>query len=113
MGGTGDSEIVMEHDVTQKEIERRVEELAQLMEIVNNEVAKDGGTAKLGNVEYVSGTVEVILSGACGSCSLTGATLEDGIKRILIQRLGWVRSVEGVVETDPDATGTGGWTPRL
>ncbi|MBU6201945.1 MAG: NifU family protein [Acidobacteria bacterium] len=99
-------------NVTHEEIERRKHDLADLMGIVAAEVAKDGGTASLGRVAYAEGTVEVVLSGACGSCTLTGATLEDGIKRVLTQRLDWVRRVDGIVEDDPDATGTGGWTPR-
>lgn len=111
--GPGDSDRTMETgNVTHEELERRRRDLADLMEIVAAEVAKDGGTARLGQVGYADGTVEVVLSGACGSCTLTGATLEDGIKRVLAQRLDWVRRVDGVVEDDPDATGTGGWTPR-
>jgi len=90
----------------------RREDLAALMEVVAAEVAKDGGNVRLGRVDYVAGTVEVVLSGACGSCSLTGGTLEEGIKRILVQRLDWITRVDGTVEDDPDATGTGAWTPR-
>lgn len=103
----------MSDDVTTaEEIDRRMRDLAELMEVIAETVAKDGGSARLGQVDYRSGAVEVVLSGACGSCALTGATLEDGIKRILAQRLDWVRYVDGVVEGDAGATGTGGWTPR-
>jgi len=78
--GPGDSDRAMETgNVTHEELERRRRDLADLMEIVAAEVAKDGGTARLGQVGYADGTVEVVLSGACGSCTLTGATLEDGI----------------------------------
>lgn len=76
------------------------------------EVEKDGGRVRLGTVEYGSGRVEVVLSGACGSCALTGGTLEDGIKRVLTQRLDWVRDVVGVVEDDSSARGRGGWMPK-
>ena len=82
------------------------------MELIAAEVAKDGGRVRLGMVEYDSGRVEVVLSGACGSCALTGGTLEDGIKRVLTQRLNWVCDVVGVVEEDSSARGHGGWMPK-
>jgi Fe-S cluster biogenesis protein NfuA len=84
----------------------------ELMEVIAGEVAKDGGTAALGAVDYENGIVGVRLGGACGSCSLTGATLEEGITRILTQRLDWVVEVRGEVEEDAEAVGANGWRPR-
>jgi Fe-S cluster biogenesis protein NfuA len=96
---------------TQDEATRR-RDLDEVMALIAAEVAKDGGRVRLGEVDVVAGVVEVVLAGACGSCSLTGGTLEDGIKRILTQRLDWVRHVNGVVEEDPYARGRGGWVPK-
>ena len=90
----------------------RARELGELMEVISAEVARDGGTAEIGRVDYRTGRVEVVLAGACGSCSLTGATLEDGIKRIITQRLDWVTEVVGVVREDRTAVGRNGWSPR-
>lgn len=92
--------------------DRRARELDELMELIAAEVARDGGTASLGRVDYGTGRVEVILAGACGSCSLTGATLEDGIKRILTQRLDWITEVVGSVVEDHGAVGRNGWRPQ-
>lgn len=96
---------------TQDEIARR-RDLDEVMALIAAEVAKDGGRVRLGEVDVVAGVVEVVLAGACGSCSLTGGTLEDGIKRIITQRLDWVHHVNGVVEEDPYARGRGGWMPK-
>lgn len=100
-----------DEDLTASEHTRREQQLGELMTIINGEVQKDGGSAEVGSVDYRTGEVEVILSGACGSCSLTGATMEDGIKRILTQRLDWVTEVRGTVEESSEA-GYGGWLPR-
>jgi len=97
---------------TTDELQRRKTELFELMHVIETEVARDGGHVALGTVDYALGTVQVILSGACGSCSLTGGTLEDGIKRIITQRLDWVTSVDGAVEENSHITGRGGWVPR-
>jgi Fe-S cluster biogenesis protein NfuA len=90
---------------------QRARELGELMEVISAEVARDGGTAELGQVDYQVGRVEVVLAGACGSCSLTGATLEDGIKRIITQRLDWVTEVEGTVREERGLVGRNGWRP--
>jgi Fe-S cluster biogenesis protein NfuA len=90
---------------------QRARELGDLMEVISAEVARDGGTAELGQVDYRAGRIEVILAGACGSCSLTGATLEDGIKRILTQRLDWVAEVAGTVREERGLVGRNGWRP--
>lgn len=96
----------------QPNLESRRHDLYEVMGQISAEVAKDGGRVRLGDVDFAAGAVEVVLSGACGSCSLTGGTLEDGIKRILIQRLDWVSHVVGKVDDDPTATGRGGWMPK-
>jgi len=91
----------------------RVRELDDMMAVIASEVARDGGTARLGRVDYEAGRVEVVLAGACGSCSLTGSTLEAGIGRILTDRLDWVKEVVGLVDEDRGVVGKNGWRPRV
>jgi hypothetical protein len=63
------------------------------------------------SADYNTGVVSISLGGACGTCSLTGTTLEDGVKRILTQRLDWVTEVVGVIDTSEEFEGTGNWRP--
>jgi len=92
---------------------KKVRDLDDLMAVISSEVERDGGIARLGRVDFDLGRVEVVLAGACGSCSLTGSTLEAGIGRILTDRLDWVKEVVGLVEEDHPATGRNGWRPRV
>jgi Fe-S cluster biogenesis protein NfuA len=77
-------------------------------------VAADGGELSLVDVRFDTGVVTVRLSGACSSCALSSATLTDGVRRILIERLEWVTEVVGVLDGDLDpelssAMGRGGY----
>jgi Fe-S cluster biogenesis protein NfuA len=92
--------------------DRRVKDLAELIDVIRPAVEADGGTLHLRAVDTDSGEVTVELAGACGSCAVASMTLEGGITRIMRQRLDWVTEVHGSVEEDPTATGFGGWTPR-
>lgn len=94
------------------ELERRERDLVDLLELMADEITKDGGTVELGDVDYESGVVGVVLGGACGTCSLTGTTLEEGVVRILTQRLDWVTEVRGHVEETIDVVGSNGWQPK-
>lgn len=91
----------------------RARDLQSIIEIMQAEVAKDGGTLSLVDADYATGVVRVELGGACGSCSLTGSTLEDGVKRILLQRLDWVTEVTWHIDESSDVQGSNGWTPKL
>jgi Fe-S cluster biogenesis protein NfuA len=90
---------------------RRSSDLSELLEVMSAEVSKDGGTLTLVSADYNTGVVSISLGGACGTCSLTGTTLEDGVKRILTQRLDWVTEVVGVIDTSEEFEGTGNWLP--
>lgn len=102
----------MDEGTERLEMERRERDLGELLGLVAAEVAKDGGSVSLIDVDYRSGVLTVALGGACGSCSLTGSTLEDGLVRILTQRLDWVTEVRGVVDETSGVPGTGNWRPR-
>lgn len=91
---------------------RRRRELDELLMVIADEVARDGGSIRLGQVDLPAGRIEVVLGDACGSCSLTGGTLEDGVKRILRQRLDWVVEVVGSVDQNPSVAGRGAWRPK-
>lgn len=95
-----------------EEIRRREEELRDVMEVVAQAVKIDGGEVEVIDVDVSAGVVHVRLSGACGSCAVAGSTLEDGIERVLRQRLDWVREVRGDV-IESDVVGRGGWRALL
>ena len=99
------------------EIEARKQALEDLIEMMRPSVRLDGGDLKLVGADYVTGVVEVVLDGACGSCAIAELTLEGGVDRILKEHLSWVTDVKsGVDETvDPlesAAQGRGAYVPR-
>ena len=59
-------------------------------------LARDGGNVELVGVN--DGTVQVKLTGACGSCSMSTMTLKIGIERFLKQE---IPEVKEVVEATP------------
>ncbi len=95
------------------EHDRRASDLLELLDVIRPAVEADGGTLQLVSADTGTGVVNVELAGACGSCAVAGLTLEGGISRILQQRLDWVTEVHGTVDEDLDATGYGGWTPKV
>lgn len=99
--------------VPQDVLDSRSRDLTDLMDLMRAEVAKDGGTLTLLDADYVSGVVSVSLGGACGTCSLTGTTLEDGVKRIITQRLEWVTEVKGEIDGSVTTPGSGNWRPYV
>jgi Fe-S cluster biogenesis protein NfuA len=99
--------------MTEPDIAARQGQLDELFAVIAEAVEADGGTVHQGDHDLAAGVIMVSLSGACGTCSVANTTLDDGIERILRQRLDWVTSVVGTVIADDDgATGYGGWTPR-
>jgi Fe-S cluster biogenesis protein NfuA len=109
---TRDTVSGMENVLGPGELEQRKRDLADLLDLMAGEITKDGGTVELGDVDYESGVVGVVLGGACGTCSLTGTTLEEGVVRILTQRLDWITAVRGTVEEAVDVIGRNGWQPK-
>ena len=55
----------------------------------------DGGDIELIGVNE-EGVVQVKLSGACDSCSISWLTLKGGVERILKERVPGVTSVEAI-----------------
>lgn len=94
------------------EVRRREEALRDVMAVVAQAVQADGGEVALVDVDVSAGVVQIRLSGACGSCAVAGSTLEEGIERVLRQRLDWVREVRGDV-VESNVVGQGGWRAML
>lgn len=91
--------------------------LDQLMELMRPAVQADGGDLVVTDVDFDAGTVDVELQGACGSCAISGLTLQGGVERLMRQRLPWVTEVRGSVDDSMDfvessALGQGGYVPR-
>jgi Fe-S cluster biogenesis protein NfuA len=68
-------------------------------------------------VDFDAGIVDVELQGACGSCAISGLTLQGGVERLMRQRLPWVTEVRGSVDESMDVVessslGRGGYVPR-
>lgn len=96
---------------------RRRAEFDDLIEIIRPAVQADGGDLEVLGVNVERGIVEVQLTGACGSCAASSMTLDDGLTRILTDRLSWVREVRGGVDDSmsPDesaALGRGAYVSR-
>ena len=96
---------------THPESSRRLTELVEIVDVVRPVIAADGGALDVVSVDVEQGVVTLRLSGACGSCAISSSTLNQGIDRILRDRLDWVTSVVGEVE-ESEGSGYGGWTPK-
>ncbi|MDA8365810.1 MAG: NifU family protein [Actinomycetota bacterium] len=90
--------------------------LTGIIDLMRPAVQADGGDLILVNADVVEGIVEVQLQGACSSCAISSSTLQQGVERILRDRLDWVTEVRGGVDESLDplvsgAMGRGGYVP--
>lgn len=100
--------------VDDAELAQRLTDLNKLIELMRPAVQQDGGDLVLTSVDVRTGKIEVQLQGACSSCAVSSTTLEQGVERLLTQRLPWVTEVRGAVEEVDDweasaRLGRGGW----
>ena len=100
--------------VDDAELAQRLTDLNKLIELMRPAVQQDGGDLVLLSADVRTGVVEVQLQGSCSSCAVSASTLEQGVQRLLTQRLPWVTEVKGgVAEVDDwEASaqlGRGGW----
>jgi Fe-S cluster biogenesis protein NfuA len=86
----------------------REKDLSDVVAVLKEVVQMDGGDIELLSADFSTGAVFLQLSGACGSCSVAGSTIEDGVKRVLHQRLDWVARIECSV-LESNQRGSGGW----
>lgn len=96
------------------ELTERRQQLDKLIELMRPAVQADGGDLELVSADLANGVIEVRLSGSCSSCAISSATLEQGVERLLTDRLDWVTEVRGAVADVDDweasaALGRGGW----
>ena len=89
----------------------RIGQLSAVLDVIRPVIAADGGSLNLLGVDVAAGVVRLQLAGACGSCAVSAATLNDGIDRVIRSRLDWVTEIVGGVE-ESDASGLGGWVPK-
>ena len=104
--------------LTDAERADRLSKLQGIMDLMRPAVQADGGDLVLIRADVEAGLVEVQLQGACGSCAISGATLQSGVERILRERLPWVTEVIGDVDDslsfeESSALGTGGYVPSF
>ena len=109
--------LVVDIEVTDEVIAQRTEALNEVIEMLRPAVQIDGGDLEVVDVDYHNGIIEVQLQGACGSCAVSGATLTDGVERILKERLDWVTEIIGGVSEEIDplesaALGRGAYVPK-
>ncbi|NNN22207.1 MAG: NifU family protein [Acidimicrobiales bacterium] len=97
-------------------LKEREEALVKVINLMRPAVQADGGDLRVTNVDYENGIIGVALEGACGSCALSGATLNAGVERILKGRLDWVTEVVGEVDDtlsyeEANSIGSGAYVP--
>lgn len=98
--------------ITSEEMAEREAELADLESLLIPAVAMDNGTFRVVSADYAAGVVTVEIGGACSSCALSGATLSEGVERVLKSSLSWITEVRGQVDqSGPFVEGAGGWKP--
>ena len=69
--------------------------IVEAIDAIRPALQMDGGDIELVGVNE-EGVVQVKLTGACDSCSISWLTLKGGVERILKQRVPGVTAVEAV-----------------
>ena len=103
--------------ITDEERSERLATLDELIAMMAPSVQMDGGDLRLVSADPESGVVEVELVGACSSCAISSVTLQEGVSRLLKERLDWVTEVVGSVdeslsEEESMLLGRGGYVPQ-
>ena len=74
-------------------IQERVE---KVLEKIRPYIQSDGGDIALVSIDETAGVVKVRLSGACGSCPSSTATLKGGVERMVRQEIPEIKEVVAV-----------------
>jgi Fe-S cluster biogenesis protein NfuA len=72
------------------------ERVEKVLEKIRPYIQSDGGDISLVAVDEASGIVKVRLSGACGSCPSSTATLKGGVERMVRQEIPEIKEVVAV-----------------
>ena len=72
------------------------ERVEKVLEKIRPYIQSDGGDISLVSVDEASGIVKVTLSGACGTCPSSTATLKGGVERMVKQEIPKIKEVVAV-----------------
>ena len=72
------------------------ERVEKVLEKIRPYIQSDGGDITLVSVDEAAGIVKVSLSGACGTCPSSTATLKGGVERMVKQEIPEINEVVAV-----------------
>lgn len=72
------------------------ERVEKVLEKIRPYIQSDGGDISLVSVDEASGIVKVTLSGACGTCPSSTATLKGGVERMMRAEIPEIKEVVAV-----------------
>ncbi len=72
------------------------ERVEKVLEKIRPYIQSDGGDISLVSVDEASGVVKVTLSGACGTCPSSTATLKGGVERMMRAEIPEIKEVIAV-----------------
>jgi Fe-S cluster biogenesis protein NfuA len=72
------------------------ERVEKVLEKIRPYIQSDGGDIALVSVDEAAGIVKVTLSGACGTCPSSTATLKGGVERMIRQEIPEIHEVVAV-----------------
>lgn len=72
------------------------ERVEKVLDKVRPYIQSDGGDIALVSVDEASGIVKVTLSGACGTCPSSTATLKGGVERMMRAEIPEIKEVVAV-----------------
>ncbi len=72
------------------------ERVEKVLEKIRPYIQSDGGDISLVSVDETNGIVKVSLSGACGTCPSSTATLKGGVERMVKQEIPEIKEVVAV-----------------
>ena len=71
------------------------EEVKKVLESIRPTIKADGGDVELIDVDEKTGVVTVKLQGACTHCPMSEITLQEGIGRVLKEKVKGVKEIVG------------------
>ena len=72
------------------------EEVKKVLDEVRPSLQADGGDVELVSVDEKTGIVKVKLQGACAGCPMSQMTLQEGIGRVLKNKVKGFKEIEAV-----------------
>ncbi len=72
------------------------ERVEKVLEKIRPYIQSDGGDISLVSVDEAAGIVKVTLSGACGTCPSSMATLKGGVERMVREEIPEIKEVIAV-----------------